>query len=131
MKKIVLSAMAVLLTLSACQESLEDRCAREAKEYTAKNCPAPIGEDVTIDSAVFERSTHTMCYYYTLTGKADSKETVAKIDSRKALLDAVKNSTSVKAYKDAGYNFKYTYCSAKNKGEVLYTVTFTKKDYQS
>ncbi len=131
MKKIFFAAMTVLLTLSACQESLEDQCTRMAKEYTARNCPAPIGENVTIDSLVFERSTHTMCYYYTLSGDADSKAAVERADPRKVLLPEVKNSTSVKAYKDAGYNFKYTYCSAKNKGVVLYTVTFTKKDYQS
>lgn len=131
MKNTIFATMTILLTITACQESLEDRCAREAKDYTAKKCPAPIGENITIDSLVFERSTHTMCYFYTLTGIADSKEAVDKSDPRNVLLNGIKNSTSVKAYKDAGYNFKYTYYSAKEKGKVLYTVTFKKGDYKS
>ncbi len=129
MRKIFLAAAVATLALTACQESLEDRCAREAKIYTEKKCPAQIGENVTIDSAVFDRSTHTMCYFYTLTGAADNKEAVEKLNPRKVLLDGLKNSTSVKTYKDAGYNFQYTYCSGSNKGEVLFSVTFKKGDY--
>ena len=70
MKKLwVLSAIMMLLT--ACQESLEDRCAREAKEYTRKNCPAKMDNNSILDSLTFERETHTLHYYYRLTGFAD------------------------------------------------------------
>ena len=69
MKKLwVLSAIMMLLT--ACQESLEDRCAREAKEYTRKNCPAKMDNNSILDSLTFERETHTLHYYYRLTGFA-------------------------------------------------------------
>ncbi len=131
MKKTVFAAIAALICLTACQESLEDRCAREAKNYTEKKCPAPIGDNITIDSVVFERFTHTMCYFYTLTGKADSREAVEKSNPRNALLQSIRNSTAVKAYKDAGYSFRYTYFSASKRGEILYTVTFKKGDYKS
>ncbi len=129
MKKTVFAAIAAAVCLAACQESLEDRAAREAKEYTVKKCPAPIGDNITIDSVVFERSTHTMCYFYTLTGTADSREAVEKSDPRGALLQSIRNSTSVKTYKDAGYSFRYTYYSAGKRGEILYSVTFKKGDY--
>ncbi len=129
MKKTIFAAMAALLALTACQESLEDRAAREAKEYTVKNCPAQIEENITIDSLAFDRSTHTMCYYYTLMGAADNKEAIENSNPRDVLLKSIRNSTSVKTYKDAGYSFKYTYFSAKDKGKVLYTVTFKKGDY--
>lgn len=129
MRKTVFTMLMVGLALTACQESLEDRCAREAKSYTDKKCPAPIGENVTIDSVVFERSTHTMCYYYTLSGVADDKDAVERLDPKNTLLNEVKNSTAVKAYKDAGYSFRYTYHSAKNKGVTLFTATFKKGDY--
>ncbi|MBP3511845.1 MAG: hypothetical protein J6K19_07415 [Prevotella sp.] len=129
MKKILfLSAMACCLC--ACQESLEDRCAREAKDYTAKKCPAQVGSNVTIDSLIFERASHTMHYYYTLSGNADNPEAIAAADVRKALLDEVKNSTSIKTYKDNGYRFAYTYYSQKDHGKVLFNVTFTEKDYK-
>lgn len=129
MKKIPFVLIAAL-ALAACQESLEDRCAREASEYTRKKCPSPIGENITIDSVAFQRETHTMCYYYTLSGDADNSAVIAKVDPRKALLEEVRNATSTKAYKDAGYSFKYTYMSKKEPGKVLFTTTFTSHDYK-
>lgn len=113
----------------ACQESLEDRCAREAKSYTEKKCPAPVGENTTIDSIAFDRQTHTMCYYYSLSGAADDSSAIAKGDPYKVLLHEVRNATATKAYKDAGYNFKYTYKSATRPEQVLFEATFTPKDY--
>lgn len=41
MRKIMWLVMAAVLT-TACQESLEERCEREAKEYTEKHCPIPL-----------------------------------------------------------------------------------------
>lgn len=129
MKKIILP-MLVAMCLVSCQESLEDRCAREAKKYTEKKCPAPVGENTTIDSLVFDKQTHTMCYYYTLSGIADDKDVIDKANPRNALLQEVRNTTSTKTYKDAGYNFKYIYFSQKNRGTVLFQTLFTAKDYK-
>ena len=72
MKKIIVF-VCLAVFLAACQESLEDRCEREAKAYTAKNCPAKMEENVIIDSLTFERATHTLHYYYRLTGTADKE----------------------------------------------------------
>ena len=47
-----------MLLLTACQESLEDRCEREAKEYTKKHCPALIAENIVMDEMTFEKATH-------------------------------------------------------------------------
>lgn len=121
--------LSLLLLTVACQESLEDRCAREAREYTAKKCPARIDAHTTVDSFTFERATHTVHYHYTLSGPADNKEAVMSINPREKLLEAVRNATADKDYKDAGYNFTYTYRSASNPQEVLFETTFTEKDY--
>jgi ribosomal protein S18 len=131
MKKILLLAF-TLLTLTACQESLEDRCVREAKEYTHKNCPAPAGENIIIDSMSFEKATHTLCYYYSLTGKIDDKTIIDKASPKmqQQLLFAIKTATNMKTYKDDGYSFKYTYYSSKEKNKILYVHTFTKNDYK-
>ncbi len=129
MKRILyLSVLACCLC--ACQESLEDRCAREAKDYTDKKCPAQVGPNITIDSLIFERSSHTLHYYYTLNGNADNEKVIASADVRKALLNEVKNSTSIKTYKDNGYRFAYTYYSQKDQGKVLFNAVFTEKDYK-
>ena len=128
MKKTTLIILATAM-LASCQESLEDRCAREAKAYTEKKCPAAVGENTTIDSIGFDRATHTMHYYYTLSGPADDPQVVASVNPRANLLQEIKNSTTVKAYKDAGYNFTYTYRSQKNPSTILFEATFTQKDY--
>ena len=121
--------MAAMLIAVSCQESLEDRCAREAKEYNDKKCPAKVLDGVTIDSLVFDRSTHTLNYYYTFSGMSNNKEMMSKINPRKILVDELRNSTKVQAYKEAGYNFHYIYFSASTR-EKLADILVTEKDYK-
>jgi len=128
MKKLFIITSFTLI-LSACQESLEDRCAREAKEYTKKNCPAKLEKNINIDSLTFERETHTLHYYYTLTGKADNEGVMEEINGVQILKDNLKNSTALKTYKDNGYRFTYTYRSEKDPSKILMEVTLTDKDY--
>ena len=117
------------LFLTACQESLEDRCAREAKEFTRKNCPSKIEKNINIDSLTFERETHTLHYYYTLTGNADREGVMEEINGLDILKENLKNSTAMKVYKENHYNFTYTYHSEKDPKKVLLEVTLTDKDY--
>ena len=117
------------LTFAACQESLDERAAREAKMYTKKNCPAKISETVVMDSMTFEADTRTLHYYYTLTGNADSTGVTNKEEARNSLLAALKNTPSVAIYKEAGYRFAYTYHSEKSPEKVLYETTITDRDY--
>ena len=129
MKHLTIVILAVLL-LSACQESLEERCEREAREYTEKKCPALIVKNVTIDSMAFDKSTHTMTYYYTLDGVLDDAKALKEHNLRGMLHKELKNSTQTQLYKEAGYNFHYVYFSTKNNGTKLFEATFHKKDYQ-
>lgn len=128
MNKVFFTLAAAMLALASCQESLEDRCARECKEYNEKKCPAKVSENISIDSLVFERKSHTLHYYYTFSGEADNPEVIRKINPKKVLIDEVRNSTHVKTYKDAGYRFHYTYFSASSK-KKLADVLVTEKDY--
>ena len=128
MKKLCMIASFALF-LSARQESLEDRCAREAKEFTRKNCPSKIEKNINIDSLTFERETHTLHYYYTLTGNADREGVMEEINGLDILKENLKNSTAMKVYKENHYNFTYTYHSEKDPKKVLLEVTLTDKDY--
>ena len=123
----VIAILALILT--GCQESLEDRCERESKEYTAKHCPIRIDQTTRLDSLTFERDTHTIHYYYTLMGKADSEVVLQQIDAVGALKTELKNTTTMKVYKDNKYRFAYTYHSEKDPSKVLMEVAFTDKDY--
>jgi hypothetical protein len=128
MKKIgVILVLAMLFT--ACHESLEDRCEREAKEYTAKKCPAKLDKNIRIDSLTFDRATHTLHYHYTLTDFADQDGVMEKIGAIDLLKSELKNSTSMATYKENKYRFRYTYHSEKNPHKIWLDVTFTDKDY--
>jgi hypothetical protein len=128
MKKFwIISAFALLF--ASCQESLEDRCAREAQEYTRKNCPIPMDSNTTLDSLTFERETHTLHYHYKLTGFADQDSIVKNIDAVNVLKKELKNTTTLKLYKDNHYRFAYTFRSEKDPEKILIDVVFTDKDY--
>lgn len=127
MRKIIF--ISLLFSLVSCQESLEDRCAREAKEYTRKNCPVTFDKDMVLDSMTFDKPTTTLNYYYTVGGNLDDEEALKKVNARKILLDQLRNTTSIKNYKEAGYSFKYIYWSKSQKGTKVAEYTFTKKEY--
>ena len=122
--------LAVICTLLVgCRESLEDRCAREAQEFTKKNCPVKLDNTTIIDSMTFERATHTIHYYYRLTGVADNESALQKIDVVGMLKSELKNTTSLRVYKENKYRFAYTFHSEKDPQKVLVDVVFTDKDY--
>ena len=117
MKKFWILA-AICTLLAGCRESLEDRCAREAKEYTEKNCPTRMDKNIILDSMAFERDTHTLHYYYTLTGFADRDGVMEEVDA-----------TTLRVYKENKYRFAYTYRSEKDPKKIRLQVVFTDKDY--
>ena len=87
--------------------------------------------DTRMDSMVFEPSSRTVRYYYTLVGNADNEQAVnsKRLELKKALQEALGADAGTKGYKDAGFNFRYTYRSGKNSSKVLLDETYTKKDY--
>jgi hypothetical protein len=49
---------------------------------------------------------------------------------RSGLLQSIRESTSLRIYKDAGFSFRYLVRSAKNPQLVLFDATFKKEEYQ-
>ena len=129
MKKLI-TLLAISTIFLACQESLEDRCAREAKTYTEKHCPVKVAPDIIFDSMAFDKSSHIISYAYTVSGVLDDAEVINRNMPRERLLMEVKNSPHLQLYKEAGYSFRYIYYSAKNKGTQLFEATFHQSDYQ-
>ncbi len=131
MKKLTtLLVIACAMLLASCQESMEDRCERECKTYTKKNCPMRVEEGVTLDSMTFQRASHTVCYYYTLTGMVDNEQAVRQSNIRGMLLDQVKNSAHLRIYKENDYHFRYAYRSSQQRGKIIFDTTITEKDYR-
>ena len=125
MKKLIY-ALSFVALLTSCTESLEDKAAREAKEYTEKYCPTPFVNDSRTDSATFDKETRVYTYYVTLRNKADNKEA---IDANKQKLhklqkEALDNNPGLKKYKEAHFSFRFVYHSAKNPKQVLLDDSF-------
>ncbi|MCR4853949.1 MAG: hypothetical protein K5893_10210 [Prevotella sp.] len=128
MKKI-LAALFLMVFVASCHENLEERAARDCAEETRRDCPRVMSPEMTMDSLVFEKDTRTMRCYSTVSGSLSEANPQVISQLRAMLLDALVKETGNKAYKDAGFNFRYTFISNKSKDNIVYDFTFTKKDY--
>ena len=127
MKRFILPFFAALLLVS-CQENIEEKALRETKEYTRKNCPMKINDNVVIDSMTFERDSRTICYYYSMLGTADTTA-IDKSSAREQLVRGIIESTSIRKYKENNFSFSYSYFSTKHKGKWLLKVVVKQEDY--
>ena len=128
MKKILL-LLTALLTLSACQESMEDRAARDAEETTAKRCPMRLNDEGTLilERITFDKSTRVWKQDFLLDA---APETLEQIDMHDILLKDLKNQPSYKPYMESKFIFQYVYCDMKNPTDTLVDIRLTPKDYE-
>ncbi len=128
--KRILIAIAGLLMITACQETIQERFTREAREFTEKRCPIR-GDQVTmIDSLKFDAETMTFHRYMTLEGIADNDSLLTTIDLKDALVKELKNTTAARTEKEAGCSFEYTYYSKSNPGKEIAHILITPEDYR-
>lgn len=132
MRPIFLNCLHLLVLsvwLCSCQESIDERAVHEARKYTAKNCPIEIAPGVVSDSLVYDRSTRTLNYHFSVEGDADVIR-IDSIEAREGLLQTVANSTNLRIYKKAGFRFRYTYRSAEEPHRVLFDCTLMPEEYE-
>jgi len=129
MKRIFMFLLAPFVLLS-CQESLEERAAREARQMTETKCPMPIGDNMLLDSIVFDIPTLTQSQYFRVYGDLDSDSVFESVDSRSLLLSELKNTPSYRALMERGVDFRYVYRSSKAPDTVLLDLTLTPDDYR-
>ena len=122
----------IAILMSSCHESLEDRAAREAKEYTEKNCPTPVVNYTRTDSVVFDKNTKTYHYYCSVSDKMDDARIINLNQQKIADLlgNRIKEETGTRKYKEAGFKFAYTLRSTKNPKQILFEKIYTPKDYK-
>ena len=128
--KLLFLAFVALLFSGCHRTTLEDLAAKTAEDYTERYCPTPVENCQRTDSVTFSRETHTFGYYYSLSGKLDDSAIIEihKKEIVSTILGSLKDNTSMKEYKQAGYNFRYVMKSSTT-GEGLIDKTFTKKEY--
>ncbi len=130
MKKALILIAATLLV--ACHESLEERAAREAAEYTRKSCPQLLNTYTRLDSTTFDIPSRTFNYYLTLMGDADNPDMASAKEGElhDGLAEGLRFDTSQKRFKDAGFSYHYIARSEKEKGKVLFQTTITQEEYR-
>ena len=108
MKTFLYCAIASAMLLCSCHESIEKRAQREAREYTERNCPTPVLNYMRTDSVVFEMN-------------------------RKLIVDnfmkQIDESTSLRAYKQEGFNFALTLHSGKDSKVKFFDKVYTPEEY--
>lgn len=131
MKHILCAAISIYAMASCHYSTLEDHAEKMAKEYTERYCPTPVINMQRTDSVTFDRTTHTFNYHYTLTNEADNAEAVSKVKQKisATLLEELKGNTSMKAFKDKDFSFRYIFRSQRTKS-ILFEQTFTQESYK-
>lgn len=84
-----------------------------------------------MDSMTYEPQTRTIHYYYSIYNEGDNKANVEanKKLLQQILLNGIKTDTASKLYKEAGFNFRFTYRSGKNPKTILLDETYKKGQY--
>lgn len=125
-----LASLAVLALLSSCQESVLERAAREAREMTETKCPMPVGDNMMLDSVVFDIPSLTQSQYFRVMGALDDEAVFADADTKALLLGELRNTPSYRALMERDVAFRYIYRSSQSEGKVLLDLTLTPEDYK-
>lgn len=121
----IISVFACLLMFSgflvSCQESLEDKAERQAREYTRKYCPTPIDNNTRTDSIVFDRDRRIYIYYMSFYEGLDDEAVVNQYRDQftNMLGQSVKDSPSLRQFLEAGFRFEYVIHSGSNPKKQL------------
>lgn len=120
----IVAGIAMLLLFSSCQESLEDKAEREAKDYTRKYCPTPKQNYSRTDSIVFDKQRKVYTYYVSLYDEMDNQEVIDRNRDQitSMLQQSIRESTSIKNFVEAGFRFEYVCHSGSNPKKVLLKV---------
>lgn len=126
--------LAFSLLLFSCQENFDERCKREAEEYTRKFCPRKVEAFNTLDSTTYDIKNRTYYYWYTLSGEFDTPQALialrqARESLKASMLKSLINSVELKKCKEEGINFAYVYRSA-SFGKTVLVLRFTQEDYK-
>lgn len=122
--------LAAAALFAACQESLEERAAREAREKTETQCPMPVGENIMLDSVTFDIPAHIQTQYFCVFGSLDDESLFAQTDTRSLLLGELKNTPGYRQLMERGVSFRYVYYSRNRPDHVLLDLTLTSEDYK-
>ncbi|MCF0202830.1 MAG: hypothetical protein HUK08_05635, partial [Bacteroidaceae bacterium] len=85
---------------------------------------------LTIDSMTFDTRTKTFRYYYSLSPNFEYRNLDIDL-CHKELLSQLKNRTTLRIYKEAGYSFRYIYYPLQDPKNIVLDLCFTRADYNT
>lgn len=134
MKKTIIPTLlaGLLLCYSCTRMSRDEQIAREAREYTQKQCPRYVDRSTRMDSTTYDITSRTFAYNYTVEGELDDPAIYTeKVKSlfRDKILQEIRSSIQMKSYKDEGLTILYRYISAST-GETRLEYRFEKEEYR-
>ena len=91
---ICIALVLIALLFSSCQETLDEKAERQARDYTRKYCPTPIDNDTRTDSIVFDTQKKVYYYYISFFNSLDDEYIVNENKDRFAqmLTQSIKDS---------------------------------------
>jgi ADP-ribose pyrophosphatase YjhB (NUDIX family) len=122
-----------LIGLVSCTESFEERCRREAREYTEQQCPRLVDRYICLDSMTYEDAPQGFTYHHTVMGELDNDSLLTpEILSafHETLLENIRNDINLKRCKDRGFTFTYRYTSAST-GKLFTEASIGPEDYNN
>ena len=118
---ICIALVLIALLFSSCQETLEEKAERQARDYTRKCCQITIGKDARTDGIGFDTQSKVYYYYISFFNSLDDEYIVNENKDRFAqmLTQSIKDSPGQRSFLEAGFRFKYICHSGSNPKKVL------------
>lgn len=121
----IILASVALIMISCKHETLEDRAEKEAREYTEKYCPTPDYNNTHVDSMTYDRATHTLVNYCSITGWLDNDSAMAHNEKNisSGITEQIRSDPKLKTYRDASIAVRYVLRSTADPKKVWLDIT--------
>ena len=129
---LLLPCILATFVVIGCTESFVERRAREAREFSERECPRMVDKFIRMDSMTFEEKPLGLTYYYTVLGELDNDTLLTPDvieDFRAHLLENIRNDINMRRDKEEGFTFTYHYTSAST-GKTFIEAAFGPEEYK-
>lgn len=135
MKSILKSLVGLFIVSSvimSCQESIQERAEREAREFTADQCPTPFNGGYSIDSIVYNPKTNFHTTYLKIDDAGIPEDTIkarlVATNAREKYRVQMMSDEGRRRYIEAGFNFAVVMRSKTNSGKELIRLEYKNKE---
>lgn len=129
----ILAALAMAaLSIGCGGESYEERCRREAADYTERYCPRRVDSCTVMDSLTYSTEDRTLHYWYMVQRTLDNDSVYTeqfKECFHDILEDEIRGSITRREQKEMGTTFRYHYVSERT-GKEYFQVVITPENYR-